>query len=382
MKCPLLLWVPAGAASLLLLAGCGRENQFVAPPPPPVVVEPPYQGEVTVYTPVAGQTRARDTVEIRARVKGYLESVDFKPGSLVEQGKLLFTIEPQTYEAALQSAEGQLASATASRDLADTTYQRNEQLFTSDAISELDLLRSKAELDLSEAGVSQAEAAVESASLDLGYTEIYAPLAGRISRNLVTEGNLVGSGEPTLLATIVQMDPMDVYINIDERTLLDLLKQYGQPGDRQGARRGGRMTVQLELTDGTLYAQKGRVDYIANTVDPMTGTIEVRVSFPNEEGTLIPGLFGKVLFAETTPDAIVVPEACIQQDLAGSYVLVVNDENVVETRYIEKGPLVEEGRVVTKGLEPNEQVIVNGIQRARPGGKVAPQNASEAEAQS
>lgn len=371
---PLCLTVCAALA--VLLTGCGRENEFVAPPPPPVELALPYQGEVTVYTPVAGQTRARDTVEIRARVKGYLQTVDFEPGTMVEEGKLLFTIEPELYEAALQSAQGQLASAEASRELADTTYQRNEQLFTSDAISELDLLRSKAELDLAEASVSQAKAAVESASLDLGYTQIYAHLGGRISRDLVTVGNLVGSGEPTLLATIVQMDPMDVYINIDERSLLKLINKYGASG---GAR-GSRVAVQLELADGSLYPLTGTLDYVGNTVDAMTGTIEARVSFPNPEGTLIPGLFGKVLFAERTPDAVVIPEGCIQQDLAGSYVLVANAENVVEMRYIEKGPLVKEGRVVSKGLEPDERVIVNGIQRARPGAKVAPQNPANAQA--
>ena len=369
----------AVAAIVLGLSGCARENQFVAPPPPPVVVAEPYQGEVTVYTPVAGQTRARDTVEIRARVKGYLETVDYRPGSIVEKGKLLFTIEPQTYEAALQSAQGQLASASASRDLAETTYQRNEQLFTSDAISELDLLRSKAELDLAEASVSQGEAAVETAKLDLGYTKIYAPLKGRISRELVTVGNLVGSGGSTLLATLVQMDPMDVYINIDERTLLKLLKVYGQPGTSGTS---GKVKVQLELTDGSIYPQQGIIDYIGNTVDPMTGTIEVRASFPNPDMTLIPGLFAKVRFADVMPDAIVVPESCIMKDLAGDYVLVTNDENVVETRYIQKGPLVERGRVVTKGLEPNSRVIVQGIQRARPGSKVAPQKPSADNAQS
>ncbi|MDP0496988.1 MAG: efflux RND transporter periplasmic adaptor subunit [Verrucomicrobiota bacterium JB024] len=374
MKTSLLSSLAASAGMLALLAGCGQENQFVAPPPPPVEVAPPFQGEVTVYTPMAGQTYARDTLEVRARVKGYLNSVDFTPGSLVQEGELLFTIEPQLYEAALQSAQGQLASADASRDLADTTYQRNEQLFTSDAISELDLLRSKAELDLSEASVSQAQAAVESATLDLSYTKIYAPLSGRISRELVTVGNLVGSGEPTLLATIVQMDPMDVYINVDERSLLSLLQQYGQPGVIRDGKPKRSIAVQLELTDGSLYPQKGVIDYIGNTVDPRTGTIEVRASFPNPQGTLIPGLFAKILFAEAYPDALVVPEGCIQRDLAGPYVLVIDSENVVEMRYIEKGPLVEQGRVVTKGLEPDDRVIVNGIQRARPGAKVSPQN--------
>ncbi|MGE9294302.1 MAG: efflux RND transporter periplasmic adaptor subunit [Puniceicoccales bacterium] len=364
--------VPAFAlgCSLVLMTGCAPKNEFVAPPPPSVVVAPPYQGEVTVYTPVGGQTRARDSVEIRARVSGYLESVDFTPGSTVKTGDLLFTIEPQLYEAALQSSKGQLDSANASRDLAQTTYQRNEQLFTSDAISELDLLRSQAELELSEASVSQAEAAVESASLDLGYTKIYAPLTGRISRERVTVGNLVGSGEPTLLATIVQMDPMDIYINIDERTLLTFLKEYGQK--RSTDMKG--YTVMLELSDGTVYSRKGRVDYVSNQLDSATGTLEMRVSFPNPDGTLIPGLYGKVLFPNTYEDAIVVPEECIQMDMTGNYVLVVNAENVVETRYIEKGPLVDEGRVVTEGLGPDERVIVNGIQRARPGITVTPQN--------
>lgn len=356
----------------LLVAGCSQQNQFQPPPPPPVEIAPPFVGTVTVYTPVTGQTRARDTVEVRARVRGFLQSVDFIPGRLVNENDLLFTIEPETYEAALQSANGQLASAIASRDLADTTYRRNEQLFTSDAISELDLLRSKAELDLSIAGVTQAEAGVEDATLNLSYTEIVAPIQGRISRELVTVGNLVGANESTLLATIVQMDPMDVYINIDERTLLDYLTVYGQ----SGAKGGHQPRAKLELADGTIYPEIGVVDYYGNVVDPLTGTIEARVTFPNPDMTLIPGLFAKILFAEEVEQAVVVPEACIQRDLAGDYVLVVNSEDVVERRGITKGPLVEQGRVVAEGLEPNENVIVRGIQRAREGLKVTPTNQS------
>ncbi len=357
-------------STLLLLGGCAEQNEYQAPPPPPVKLELPYNGPVTVYSPQTGQTHARDAVEVRARVRGFLETVEFAPGTFVEKGALLFTIEPELYEADLQSAEGKLESAIASRDLADTTYRRNEQLFTSDAISELDLLRSKSELDLAAASVTQAEASVNAAALDLSYTELHAPISGRISRELVTAGNLVGSGDSTLLATILQMDPMDVYINIDERTLLGYLTLNGQNSGKNRE----PVTAKLELADGTVYDQEGVIDYYGNTVDALTGTIEARVSFPNAEGKLIPGLYAKVLFSEEIPDAIVVPDSCIMRNLQGDYVLVVDGQNIVETRPIEKGPLIEKGRIVLKGLEADERVIVEGIQRARPGMPVTPTN--------
>ncbi len=362
---------------LMALMGCGERNTFQEPPPPAVTVAEPYHGPVTVYTIMTGQTAAVDMVEVRARVKGFLETMDFEPGSLVEEGQLLFTLQKEEFQADLEAAMGALASAQAKAKLEETTYQRNQQLYANEAISELDLLASKADLDLALGNVEQAQAAVSTAKLNLGYTEIVAPIAGRISRELVGIGNLVGADGNTKLTSIVSMDPMYVYFTIDERTMLQFTKGGIRP--RQEVKEAPR--VSLVLADGEVYAQEGYVDFADNRINSETGTLESRAVFPNPDFILLPGLFAKVRYAQVKENSIVVPDEILQRDLAGSYVLVVGTDNVVARRGVTKGPLVEQGRVIEKGLEANDVIIVAGMQRARPGGKVTPQRAGAEPAQ-
>ena len=351
------------AAATLLLVACGDRNKYVAPPAPAVTVELPMQGNVTMYNSIAGQTAALNKVTVIARVKGFLETVDFSPSTHVERGQLLFTIEPYEYQAALDASMGKLTSAFAKEALAETTYQRNIQLYANDAVSELDLLNTKANLDLAKGEVEQARAAVRTAELNLSYTKIIAEISGRISRELVSVGNVVGTSGNTALTTIIDLDPMYVYFNVDERTLIDY-KMYQEKNKER------EIDVELELADGTLYNSPGRVDYISNEVNPTTGTIELRAVFANPNRTLIPGLFANLRFASTIENALVVPDYALMKDLVGDYVMVVNKEGVVENQYVKKGALVGEGRVISEGLKPEDRVIVKGLQRAREGMKV------------
>jgi len=351
----------------VLLAGCPKRNEFVEPPPPTVTVEAVEPMTVTVYDTMPGQTSAVDTVEIEARVTGFLESKEFVAGGDVEKDQLLFTIDPSEYQANLQAAEGALSSAVAKRELAKTTYERNRDLFANQAISELELLQSEADLDLAKGGVEEAKAALERAKLDLSYTQIKSPIAGRVSRELVTVGNLVGPGNHAKLTTVVSLDPIYFYFEVDERAFLKYQRLDRELKARDA---NARIPVSLQLADGSIYAEEGEVDYADNRVDRDTGTIEIRAVFPNPDATLYPGLFGNVRFEREIENAIVVPEQIIQKDLAGDFVLAVDGEGMVEAQYVTKGPRVKEGIVIEEGLEAGARIVVNGIQKARPGAKV------------
>ncbi|WP_309385547.1 efflux RND transporter periplasmic adaptor subunit [Cerasicoccus frondis] len=348
----------------IALTGCPKRNEFAEPPPPTVSVQVVQPQTVTVYDSMPGQTAAAAIVDVVARVKGFLQSQDFEDGAQVAKDQLLFTIDPAEYQANFDAAQGKFSSAVASRDLADTTYKRNKELFATQAISELEMLQSEADLDLAKGGVEQAKAEVERAKLDLGYTKIKSPIDGQVSREFVSPGNLVGPGVSDALARVVSLDPMYFYFNVDERSFLKYQKL-----DRslKAKDKDARIKVSLELADGGIYAHEGEVDYADNQVDSLTGTIEIRAVFPNPDRLLYPGLFGNLKFGNVRKDAIVVPEIVIQKDLAGDFVLVVGADNLVETRYVKKGARVEEGIILTEGLEADEKLIVNGIQRARPG---------------
>jgi len=360
-------------AAAVWVVGCGERNTFVEPPPPRVTVAHPDVRTVTVYKSLPGRLQALDAVEIRARVSGYLQSIDFEDGQRVQAGKVLCVIEPEPYVATVTAAQAQLEGAKANEKIARANYDRRQLVYDkSKAVSQIDVLKAKADLDAASAAVLAAEAALTQANIQLSYTTNVAPVAGRVSRKRVSEGNLVGGANPTLITTLLVEHPIYLYFNANERDLLRWMALHDREAEGEG------QGMKLRLADGTVYPQEGTVDYLDNRVDPETGTIEARAVFPNENGDLIPGLYGDLLAPQVYTNAVLVPDLAIQRDIGGAYVLIVGEGDEVDSRYVEPGPKVADQRIIEKGLDGSEQVVVEGVQRARPGLKVAPQMAGQA----
>ena len=378
MKSAGFLSVVALGSFSLVFSGC-EQPQPEPPKPPTVTVATPEIRDVTDFTVFSGRTEAVDTVEIRARVKGFLERVDFEAGEMVKKGQELFLIEQAPYEAALAAADAGEKQAIARAELALENFRRAETLLEKKAISREEYQTKGAEYKVAFAAIGAAKADITQAEINLGYTTITSPIDGRISRKYVDPGNLVGAGENTLLATIVSMDPMYVYFDVSEKSVLKLLEWW-----REHQQNGGTKDVDpkayVQLANEKDFPHEGRLEYVENRVDPTTGTALIRGVFPNKEGYLYPGLFVRVKVpGDEIKNAVLVHERAIGTDLGGKFVLVVNSENVVEQRPVELGTLVDSMRVIRSGLKPNEKYIVDGLQRARPGRPVTPKMASETE---
>ncbi len=372
-----LLWMVSVILPALLLFGCSRSNEFVMPPPMDVTVSKPVQQAVTDYAEFSGTIEAIETVDIRARVEGYLESIRFKPGARVKQGDLLFVIDPRPYQAKLDEAKAQLVQRQAELRHAEAMVQKKELAFKANAVSEIETIQSRANYDVAKAAIQAAQAAVETAELNLAYTRIHAPIGGRISRNLVDVGNLVGASERTLLATLVNDDPVYAYFNVNERDLL----RYQQREDSQESptNRNAKTRVFLGLSGQQGYPFEGHIDYMDNQVDRSTGTIQVRGVFPNSDHHLWSGLFARIQVpTDSRANALLVPEAAIGTDQRGEYLLVVNAQKVVEYRPVVTGALIGDLRVIESGVSPEDRLIVSGLQRARPGLPVNPTEAPPA----
>jgi RND family efflux transporter MFP subunit len=357
-----------------LLAGCDRKNQYVAPPPPPVTVNQPLQKSVIESLDFTGTTQALASVDIKARVQGFLEKIHFTEGTVVKKGDLLYDIERSTYQAAVDKAVGDLASSKAKLDKTEIDYQRNQRLYKENAASQRDLDNSRADRDSAKAEVGVAEANLKTAQISLGYTRIYAPITGRIGRSQVDVGNLVGAGEFTLLTTIKQYDPIYAYFTLNERDLLTLMKQYRKEGP---APKKWEPPVFLGLSNESGHPHEGKLDFTDLGVDSSTGTMLLRGVFPNPPPyNFVPGLFARVRFPVGKKDhALLVTERALGVDQLGDYLLVVNQDNVVEQQPVKLGISEDGMRVVTEGLKPDDWVVVDGVQRARPGTKVNPTRA-------
>jgi RND family efflux transporter MFP subunit len=365
-----------GVLSLaVVLAGCGQANEYKEPPPPAVTVAQPASDKVVDYIEFTGTTRAVEAIRIRARVMGYLKSIEFTDGANVEAGQLLFVIEPEPFEAALALAKANVQKAEAALKLADADIQRTLPLVERKAVTEAELDVKEANRATAEAEVSAAKAAARQAGLNLGYTEIRAPISGRIGRHMVDVGNLV-QAEMTELATLESFDPIHVYFSVSEGDVLRLMSLYRSGAIANFRENPPPLSLGLANEDGFPHA--GTLEFADLGVDPDTGTQMRRGVFPNADGQLVPGLFVRLRMPVGDPEKqLLVSERAIGADQRGDYILVVNSENEVEYRPVKLGMLIDGMYVVKDGVAAEEWVVVNGMQYARPKSKVSPERAEK-----
>jgi RND family efflux transporter MFP subunit len=360
--------------AFLLVIGCEKPQQDPQPSAPKVTVGRPLKVDMIEWDQFTGRLDAVETVEIRARVSGYLQSVHFQQGAVVKKGDLLFVIDPRPLVAEFERAEGELARVQAKHELATLRLQRSKQLLESASTSQDAYDERAAEERQSAADVRAAKAAVEAARLNVEFTEVKSPITGRISRLFVTEGNLIngGTAQSTLLTTVVSLDPIYCYFDSDERTYLKY-SRLAREGKRPNSS-DARIPVSLGLADEESFPHKGHIDFVDNRIDPNTGTMRVRGVFPNPDLALTPGLFARVRVpGSDILHALLVPEEAIGSDQARKFVYVVNEQNAVVRRFVQLGPPEEGLRVIRDGLTVDDRVVISGIQRIRPDAQVNPE---------
>lgn len=361
-------------------SGCEEKNAYVEPPPPQVTVNRPIYRKVREYLEFTGNTQAFNTVQLVARVQGYLEKVLFNDGDSVKKGQPLFLIQQDTYQAKLKQAEAQVLQQKASLDHAQTELERFGGLVRQHAAAQTDVDRWRFERDNAKAALIAAEAKRDLAQLDLGYTEVAAPFDGRVDRRLKDPGNLVGAGEFTPLAHINQIDPIYVYFTINETELLKVIRQTNVgPGEAEKM----KIPVSLALSDEKDYPHHGFLDFTAISVTPTTGTLLLRARFPNADGAILPGLFARVrvLVVNSERMALVVPETAIGYDQLGSYLLAVDSNNRVERKSVKLGARVDEERVIENGINDQDRIIIAGLLHAIPGNKVVSESQAPTKAE-
>ncbi len=413
-KCSMRLVAALSIVGLSCLLGCSRQS---SPPQnqqvPKVIVAKPLLKPIVEWDEYTGRLDAIDSVEIRARVSGYLQSVHFEEGRLVNAGDLLYIIDPRPFEAALNAAnaglaeadarlsesqsllrqaESEQADAQAQLTLRDRQFDRASKLLAQRALAqeEVDIRESeqlqataafeaaKAQVESAKAGIATANASIETAKanvqaaqLNLEYTQIRAPISDRISRRYVTEGNLIsgGSSQSTLLTTIVSIDPIHCYFDADEQAFLKYAR-LSREGKRESSR-DVKNPVYMSLIDEAGFPHRGHMDFVDNRIDPNTGTMRGRAIFPNGDSGLTPGLFAKLrLPGSGRYEAVLIPDSAVGSDQSEKYVYVINDEQLVERKLIELGPLSEGLRIIRSGLEGDETLVIRGLQRVSPGAKV------------
>jgi RND family efflux transporter MFP subunit len=361
----------ASLAALGVLAACGQSNTYVAPPPPKVTVAKPVGQKVTRYFEATGNAAAVNSANLVARVQGFLTEIKYTDGAAVKKGEHLFTIEPEPYQLRLQQAQAAEASAEATVKQTEADFERQQELVQRQAASKAAFDNSTANRDTAKARLLQARADTRQAKINLDYTRVVAPFDGIVTARQVSVGELVGSGGTQVLATIVQLDPIWVNFNASERDVLhvrDMLQKRGEKAtDLLGT------TVEVGVQTDTGYPYKGKLDYIAPTVNQATGTLAARAELANTQRLMLPGFFVRVRVPLEETPALLVPSVALGADQAGRYVLIVNAENTIEQRKVEVGPTVGEMAVIESGLKPDDRVVVAGILRAVPGQKVDPQ---------
>ena len=368
-------------AALVAACGQGEAQQKAggaAPPPPAVTVAKPVQRMLSDYDEYVGRFAAVDSVEVRARVSGYLDSVDFKDGQMVKQGDLLFTIDKRPFQTALDQARANLTLAQSNLTYTESDLKRAQQLVTEKTITEQVFEQRSQAFRNAQASAAAASAAVRQAELDMQFTELRAPIGGRIGDRKVSPGNLVTggtSGNTTLLATIVSTDPIHFEFTFDEASYLRYERMAKEGTDVASRGRGPGVAVSLKLIDEKDFTHDGRMDFVDNVIDRSTGTIRGRAVFDNANGVLTPGMFARVRVPASPPyNALLVPDAAVGTEQARRYVLVVGADNTVAMKYVTVGQVVAgDLRVIKEGIAADDRVIVDGIMLARPGIKVTPQ---------
>jgi RND family efflux transporter MFP subunit len=362
--------------AMVLAAGCGRPGGGAPsqPPPPQVSVATVIQKRVKEWDEFTGRFQAVETVEIRPRVSGYIDKVAFTEGGIVKAGDLLFVIDPRPYQAEYDRTVADLKRYKTALELARIESVRVQRLRESGAVSQEELDERTSSVAQAEANVAGAQAAVESAQLNLGFTRVTSPIAGRVSRAEITRGNLVtgGNNGGTLLSTVVSMDPIYLYFDGDEQAYLRYTKM-AKDGERQSSRDAAN-PVRVGLANEEGFPHEGKMNFVDNQLNPQTGTIRARAVLENKDGRFTPGLFARVqLLGSNEYDAILIDDRAVNTDQSQKYVLLLGADNKVEYRKVTLGRIVDGLRIVRDGLKPGDTVVVNGAQRVHPGVTVAPE---------
>jgi multidrug efflux system membrane fusion protein len=352
----------------------GAQDQKGAPPAPPVTVSTPIAKRVSTWDEYSGRFEAVEAVEVRPRVSGFIEKIHFKDGQIIKAGDILFTIDPREYRIAVESTEAEIARSNAQVDLAETEVERARPLVKTGAVTERDFDQRSANLNVQRANLQSAQAALKRAQLNLEWTEVRGPIAGRISDRKVDVGNLVtgGIGTTTLLTTIVSLDPIHFIFDASEADYL----RYGRlslSGSRQSSR-DTENPVRVRLADEAEFKHTGKMDFVDNQLNPRSGTMRGRAVFENKDGLLVPGVFARMQLFGGDVDALLVPDSAVVSDQMRKIVFAVGDDDVVKAVPVTLGPMEEGLRVITKGLSKDDKVVIEGIANpmVRPGVKVTP----------
>ena len=364
---------PLLVLSALILAACDRAPTASPPPPPAVTVAQPLHKQITEWDEYTGRFAAVETVEVRARVSGYINSVHFKDGQLVKQGDLLFVIDPRPYRIAVEQAKAEIERAQARLQIAMADVERAAPLVKSQTLTQREFETRLATQREAAGAVASLDAALKQAELNLEWTEVRAPISGRISDRRVDPGNLITGGPSgaTPLTVIVSIAPIHFVFDGSEADFLRYQRLAAAGGRKLS--RDVQNPVSVRLADEPDYRHVGRMDFVDNVLNPKTGTIRGRAIFENKDGLLTPGYFGRLRLYGGETNAFLVPDTAIASDQASKIVFTVSDDGTVGVKRVELGPMVEGLRVIRSGLTPTDRIVIEGLQRARPGQKVTPE---------